>query len=314
MKKRILGLVTAPFTPMHQDGTIAIDKIPAMVDMLINNGIKGMFVCGSTGEGPSMTTSERMNVAAAFVKAAAKRITVLVHVGHNSIQESIELARHAQLIGADYISTTPPTYFKITTISTLVDCLADIAAAAPLLPLYYYNIPALTGINLDMVELLKTSKSAIPNFAGIKYTTPLLHEYQACLNFGNKEFDVLFGTDEMLLGALAVGAEGFIGSTYNFVAPVYQQIISFYKEGDMKSAQNLQLFSVEMVRVIVKHGGLRAQKAMMKLIGMDCGPVRLPQNSLKDNEYIVLENDLNNINFFKWANLIKGVQEPVHIR
>jgi N-acetylneuraminate lyase len=310
MKKRILGLVTAPFTPMHQDGTIAIDKIPAMVEMLIDNGIQGMFVCGSTGEGPSMTTSERMDVAAAFVKAAAKRIAVLVHVGHNSIQESVELARHAQFIGADYVSTTPPTYFKITTVPTLVDCLADIAAAAPLLPLYYYNIPALTGVNLDMVELLKAARSAIPNFAGIKYTTPLLHEYQACLNFENNEFDVLYGTDEMLLGALAVGAEGFIGSTYNFVAPVYQQIVRLYREGDMKSAQQLQLFSVEMVRIIVKYGGLRAQKAMMKLIGMDCGPVRLPQKALQESEYILLEKDLNYINFFKWGNLIKDIKEP----
>jgi N-acetylneuraminate lyase len=141
---------------------------------------------------------------------------VLVHVGHNSIWESKELAAHAQAIGADYISTTPPTYFKIGNIPTLVSCLADIASAAPQLPFYYYNIPALTGINLDMVELLAQAQIAIPTLAGIKYTTPNIHEYQACLNFTAKTYDVLYGTDEMFLSALAVGAKGFIGSTYNF--------------------------------------------------------------------------------------------------
>jgi N-acetylneuraminate lyase len=292
------GLISAPFTPMNPDGTINFSKVPDVVNLLIDNKVKGMFVCGSTGEGPSLTTEERKQLAEAFVKAANKRLLVFVHVGHNSITEARQLAAHAQQIGADYISATPSTYFKVDSIDLLVQCLQEIAKGAPSLPLYYYNIPALTGISLDMVKLLEKAGQAIPTFAGIKYTAPLIHDYQACVNFDNNKYDILYGTDEMLLGALATGANGFIGSTYNFVAPLYNALIEEFKKGNLAEAQRLQYISVEMVRVIVKHGGLRAQKAMMKLIGVDCGNVRYPLNPFKENEYKLLETDLKAIGFF----------------
>jgi N-acetylneuraminate lyase len=295
------GLISAPFTPMNPDGTINFSKVPDVVNLLIDNKVKGMFVCGSTGEGPSLTTEERKELAEAFVKAANKRLLVFVHVGHNSITEARQLAAHAQQIGADYISATPSTYFKVDSIDLLVQCLQEIAKGAPSLPLYYYNIPALTGISLDMVKLLEKAAQAIPTFAGIKYTAPLIHDYQACVNFDNNKYDILYGTDEMLLGALATGAKGFIGSTYNFVAPLYNTLIEEFKKGNLSEAQRLQYISVEMVRVIVKHGGLRAQKAMMKLIGLDCGNVRYPLNPFKEHEYKLLEADLKAIGFFNWV-------------
>jgi N-acetylneuraminate lyase len=231
-----------------------------------------------------------------------------VHVGHNSITEARQLAEHAQQIGADYISATPSTYFKVDSIDLLVQCLQEISKGAPTLPLYYYNIPALTGISLDMVKLLEKAGEAIPTFAGIKYTAPLIHDYQACVNFDNNKYDILYGTDEMLLGALATGAKGFIGSTYNFVAPLYNALIEEFKKGNLSAAQRLQYISVEMVRVIVKHGGLRAQKAMMKLIGLDCGNVRFPLNPFKEHEYKILEADLKNIGFFDWISKPKASQ------
>jgi N-acetylneuraminate lyase len=300
MTNQITGLVAAPFTPMHADGSINFDKVPDVVNLLIDNKVKGMFVCGSTGEGPSLTTEERKQLAETFVKAANKQLKVFVHVGHNSITEARLLAEHAQQIGADYISATPSTYFKVDSVDLLVSCLQHISKGAPSLPLYYYNIPALTGISLDMVKLLERAGEVIPTFAGIKYTAPLIHDYQACLNFSNNKFDILYGTDEMLLSALATGAKGFIGSTYNFVAPLYYAIIEAFQKGNYKEAQQLQFISVEMVRIIVKYGGLRAQKAMMKLIGTDCGNVRLPLNPFKDHEYNLLETDLKNIGFFDW--------------
>ncbi len=296
----ISGLLSAPFTPMYPDGSINFSKVPDVVNLLIDNKVKGMFVCGSTGEGPSLTTEERKQLAEAFVKAADKRLLVFVHVGHNSITEARHLAEHAQQIGADCISATPSTYFKVDSIDLLVSCLQEIAKGAPSLPLYYYNIPALTGISLDMVQLLEKAGGAIPSFAGIKYTAPLIHDYQACVNFSNNKYDILYGTDEMLLGALATGAKGFIGSTYNFVAPLYNTLMEEFKKGNLKEAQRLQYISVEMVRVIVKYGGLRAQKAMMKLIGFDCGNVRYPLNPFKEHEYKLLEADLKSIGFFDW--------------
>jgi N-acetylneuraminate lyase len=302
----ISGLVAAPFTPMLPDGSINFDKVPDVVNNLIDNNVKGMFVCGSTGEGPSQTTEERKKLAEAFIKAANKRLLVFVHVGHSSITEARQLAEHAQQIGADYISATPPTYFKIDTIDLLVACLAEIAKGAPSLPLFYYNIPALTGNNLDMVKLLERAGEDLPTLAGIKYTAPFIHDYQSCLNFRNNQYDILYGTDEMLLSALAAGAKGFIGSTYNFVAPLYHALMEEFKNGNLKEAQRLQNISVNMVRVIVKYGGFRAQKAMMKMIGIDCGNVRLPLNPLKEQEYHTLEAELKAVGFFDWINRPKS--------
>ncbi len=298
IKRKIEGMIAATFTPMNESGGLNLERIPAMVNRLIRQGIKGIYVCGSTGEGPSLTSKERKTLAEAFVQAAGKKISVLVHVGHNSIVEAKDLASHAQKIGADYISSVPPSYFKINSVPALVNCLAEIASGAPELPFYYYNIPGLTGVSLDMLEFLKQAEQAIPTLAGIKYTTPLIHEYQACLNFEDKKYDLLYGTDEMLLSALAVGAKGYIGSTYNFMAPLYRQLKESFDKGDLETAQELQLKSVKIVRIIVKYGGLAAQKKMMKLAGIDCGDVRLPLQLLQIEEQKSLEKDLQQIGFF----------------
>lgn len=299
--ENLRGLIAATFSPFKPDGSLDLEKVPDMVKMLVKNKVTGIFVCGSTGEGPSLSTNERKILAEAFVTESREKLKVLVHVGHNSLREARDLAKHAQEIGADFISATPPAYFKIDSNLNLVNCLAEIASGAPELPFYYYNIPALTGVNLDMVNFLEIAKEKLPSLVGIKYTTPYINEYQSCLNASNKEYDILFGSDEILLGALASGALGFIGSTFNFAAPLYYKVIEAFNQCDMENARNLQLQSVEMVRIIVKFGGLRAQKAMMKLIGMDCGTVRLPLNSFTSEECTLLEKDLKKIDFFEWA-------------
>lgn len=301
MTKQISGLLAAPFNPAHSDGTIDTGKIPAMVNLLANNGITGIFICGSTGEGPSLSSSERKELAEAFVDASKNKLSVFVHVGHNSLTEARELAAHAQAIGADYVSATPPAYFKVESVDMLVDSLKMIASGAPDLPLYYYHIPSLTGVSLDMVEFLERAGRELPTFAGIKYTASYLYEFQACLNYSGKKYDVFYGSDEMLLGALATGARGFIGSTYNFIAPLYHELIAAFYAGGFDRAQELQMKSVEIVKIIDKYGGLRAQKAMMKLVGLDCGPVRLPLRQMDERELKEMEGDLRKTGFFDWA-------------
>lgn len=299
IKKKMEGMVAAAHTPMNKSGSLNLNVVPDIVNRLIRQKVKGVFVCGTTGEGTSLTSKERKILAEAFVKASGKRIPVLVHVGHNSIAEAKDLAAHAQKIGADYISSLPPMYFKINSIPVLVNCMAEIASGAPELPFYYYNIPVLSGVSVDMLEFLKQAEQSIPTLAGIKYTTPLIHEYQACLNYKDNKYDILYGTDEMLLSALSVGAKGYIGSTYNFMAPLFIQLRASFDQGDLNEAKNLQMKSVEIVRVIVKYGGLSAQKVIMKLLGIDCGPLRLPLQTLQTEEEKSLEKDLRKIGFFK---------------
>lgn len=294
------GLIAATFTPMNSDGSLALARVAPMVDRLISDGVAGLYVCGSTGEGPSLSTQERMEVAASFVDASRGRVPVVVQVGHNALTEAATLAAHAERIGAQAISATPPSYFPLTTIDDLVASLQIIAAAAPSLPFYYYHIPVRTGVEVDIVELLKQADD-VPTLRGIKFTSSRVDEFQAALHAGDGRFELLFGSDEMLLSALAVGARGAVGSTYNFAAPLYRKMIAAVKGGDLLEARRLQARSVELVRVIHRWGGLAPQKSMMDFIGCDCGPTRRPLSSLTPPQIEQLRTELRELGFFASA-------------
>jgi len=296
------GLFAAPFTPFHPNGSLNIDKIPLLVETLIADGVSGAFVCGSNGEGPNMTSDERKAVAEAYVRAAAGRLRIWVHVGHSSIHESQALMRHARDIGADAASSVAAFYFKPSSVQNLVDCMSEIASAAPDFPFYYYHIPTLTGVGMDMVEFLRLGEMAIPNLQGIKYTASTIWEYQACLNYEQGRFDVLYGFDEMLLPALSVGAKAAIGSTYNFAASLYLDIIAAYRAGNMELAQQCMNDLVNMVRILVKFPPIPAQKAIMHMLGYDLGPCRLPLVQLTNGQYDQLKTELEQIGFLQQIN------------
>jgi N-acetylneuraminate lyase len=298
---RYTGLFAAAFTPMQEDGSLNLERIPSIVDHLIKVGISGLYVCGATGEGPSLSSEERRAVAEAYVKAAAGRRPVIIQVGHNSLTEARGLASHAVTIGADAISAMPPLCYMIGSVKTLIDCLGQIAAAAPTLPIFYYHIPSVTGVNLDMVEFLREGGRRLPNLAGIKYTHSAIEEYQTCLELDNRRFNILFGRDEMLLAALAAGAEGAIGSTYNLAGPLYRKIMAAFERGDLDEARKGQALAVEMIRVCLRYRGQPAFKAAMKLLGLDCGPNRLPLETLTLDEANALKKELDDIGFFDWT-------------
>src|SRR5262245_50584841 len=173
---RLTGLTAAVFTPLRADGSLHLEQVGPIVEQLLRDGVSGIYAVGSTGEGVSLTTEERQEVAAAYVKAAAGRVPVVVQVGHNSLAEARRLAAHAARGGAAAISATPPTYFKPETTDALVDCLAEITAGAPGLPFYYYHIPAKTGVAVDVTDLLRVGGRRLPTLHGVKFTSPALHE------------------------------------------------------------------------------------------------------------------------------------------
>lgn len=301
----IEGIVPAVFTPMDDDGSINFDMIDPIAKQLLEDDVSALYVCGSTGEGPSLSTDERMAVTEAYVQAAAGRIPVIVQVGHNSLKQARRLAKHAQEIGADAISAIPPAYFKIDSLDVLLLCLSEITAGAPDLPFYYYHIPRLTNVQFDVVEFLRLGAQRLPTLHGVKYSTSTTWEFQACVDLEGGRFNMLFGADEMLLSGLVAGAHGAVGSTYNFAAPLYNGIIAAHKRGDIVEAQRLQGLSVKMIQPLNKYGSPSSNgpslKAMMKLIDLDCGPMRLPQISLTSEKLDLLQHDLEAIGFFEWG-------------
>jgi len=296
--KKINGLVAATFAAYKEDGEINLDIIPAIVEKLIEDGLRGVFVCGTNGEGPNLTIEERMAIVEAYVKAANKRIIVMVHVGHSSVKEARKLAAHAERVGADAFSSVSAFYFKPASVKALVVSLAEIASAAPNIPFYYYNIPHLTGVSMDMLQFMQLAEEMIPNFAGLKYTATTLHEYEACINYKNGKYDILYGLDEMLLGALAVGAKGAVGSTYTFAAPLYRKIIENFENQNIEEARRLQMCSIKMVQSLVKFSPIPAQRAIVGMGGHELGPCRLPLIGLSAEERNLLKADLESKDFF----------------
>ena len=294
------GLVPATFTPMHEDGSLNLDQVLPVVERLLAFKAMALFVCGTTGESASLSTPERKATLEAFIGAAAGRIPVVAHVGQSAIIESRDLAEHAQRSGAAAIAATPPTFFKPASVEALVDCMAAIALAAPQLPFYYYHIPHMTGVSLDMVEFLRRAADRIPTLSGIKYTAPTLYEFQACAALDGGRFNMVFGSDEMLLSGLAAGAQGAVGSTYNLCAPLYHEIMSLFAKGKHAEAQCLQLLSVNMVEAVKRYRPLPALKSMMKLAGVDCGPTRLPLIPMTSAEIEGLRQELAAIGFLEW--------------
>jgi N-acetylneuraminate lyase len=283
--KWLTGLVAAPHTPMREDGRIKLNVIPAQAGRLIADGVAGAFICGSTGEGSSLTTSERRQIAEQWRKAIGTRaLKLIVHVGHNSVEEAKTLAARAQESGADAIATMAPGYFKPATVADLVDFCAPIAAAAPGLPFYYYDIPGMSGVSLSMIEFLRQGCDRIPNLAGLKFTNSNFMQLQQCLAFDNGRLNILFGLDEMLLAALVLGVPGAVGSTYNYAAPHYHRILKAFESGDLAAARALQFKSVKLVEILLQYGVVPGGKALMSLAGVECGPVRAPLTRLSETQ------------------------------
>ncbi len=301
MAKPLTSLIAAAFSPMHQDGSLNLDLVGPMVDRLHADGLAGVYVAGSTGEGVSLTLAERSLLTEAFAQATAGRMKLIVQVGHNCTADAQQLAAHAQRVGADAVSAISPSYFRPTTLSALVACMREIAAAAPKLPFYYYHIPAMNGATLDMVHFLEQGAQRIPTLRGIKYASTDVPAYQACLNCENRGFDVLWGCDEMLLSALAVGAKEAVGSTYNFAGHLCRRIIWAFETGDLVTARCAQALHVQMVRCLQRFPVFPALKATMKLSGFDCGPSRLPLQPLTEAEVAELKAGLESIGFFSWS-------------
>ena len=299
---RFKGLIAAPHPPFHPDGSFHLQRIEDQQRHFRETGVAGVFVAGTTGEGQSLTVTERIDLAAAWVQIGKPAgIRVIIHVGDNCLRTAQELARHAQRIGTDGIACLAPYFFKPQNVDELVSYCGEIAQCAPELPFFYYDIPALTGVELPMSQFLVKASQRIKNLAGIKFTNTDLVEFQRCMRFDKGRFDILFGWDEALLAGLTLGAEGAIGSTYNFAAPLYQRMIRAFAEGDLQAAQADQAKSVAMVAALSKHGYSAAAKAVMAMIGVDCGPVRPSLVPLTDNQLTQLRQDLDLIGFFDWS-------------
>ncbi|AHF91126.1 dihydrodipicolinate synthetase [Opitutaceae bacterium TAV5] len=307
-----MNLIAAPFTPLAPDGSLNLSVIAPYAARLRKDGVAGVFICGTTGEGLSLTNAERKQVAEAWRAAIAgdtqtgKKLTLIVHVGHTSIADARDLAAHAEKIGADGIAAIGPVYFAPSSDAALIETNRRIAAAAPATPFYYYHMPSMSRASAPVSRWIAQMAAAVPTFRGVKFTYEDLDDYASALAWARartketgNEHEVFFGRDEKLLAALKLGATGAVGSTYNFAAPLYLAIARAHAAGDLAEAERLQAFCTQAIDIIVRHGGLPAIKATLALAGIDCGPMRVPLAMPDKPAVAALEKELGEIGYFE---------------
>ncbi len=303
MQNRFRGLVSAPFTPFKTDGSVNLDAIPGYARFLTGNGVSAAFVCGTTGEGLSLTLAERLAIAEKWTQSAGPKLPVIVHVGHTCLADARTLTAHAAKIGAAAVSALAPMFFKPRNVGELVDWCEAVASAAPTLPFYYYNIPSMTGVTIPVADFLAKAADRIPTLVGVKYTYEDFPDYTACVSAAGGRFDILFGRDELLLEGTKAGALGAVGSTYNYAAPLYLRMLDALRNGDEAKARTLQDTAIKMIAICngvgVTH--LAASKALMPMLGVDCGPTRLPLAQPTATQIETMRTRLTEIGFFEFA-------------
>ncbi len=279
MMNKLKGLIAAPHTPFDNNNQVNYAVIDQIAALLIEQGVTGAYVCGTTGEGIQCSVEERKAIAERWVKAADGKLDIILHTGALSIVDTLELTRHAETLDILATSAIGPCFFKPSSVADLVNYCAQIAGAAPSKGFYYYH-SGMSGVNLDLEQFLIQGEQRIPNLSGAKFNNVDLYEYQRALRVANGKFDIPFGVDEFLPAGLAVGAIGAVGSTYNYAAPLYLKIIEAFNQGKHSEVQALMDKVIALIRVLVEYGGVAAGKAAMQLHGIDAGDPRLPIRAL----------------------------------
>ena len=294
---RIRGLVAPVFTPMKfsDAGGVVVDlsKVPAQSAYLNRTGVDWAYTAGTTGESVDLTVAERIALAHAWIDVGVTK--VIVHVGAESLVDAKRMAADAEAYGANAIAAMPPTYLKPATLEALVATMAAVAAEAPNTPFYYYHIPIMTGVTFPMADFFALADAAIPSLIGVKFAYGALDDMSLTVNYGpfkngpawrqGQRPNVLFGKDQYLLSALVLGADGGVGTTYNWNGELQNAMMAAYRQGDHAMARQAQLAVTRMVVAMVNAStspslaGSLAFKVAMNAIGLDkldMGPPRLP--------------------------------------
>jgi N-acetylneuraminate lyase len=217
-----------------------------------------------------MTDSERKDFAKQVVRTAAGRVPVIVHIGAIGTKRSIELAAHAQDIGADAVSSVPPFYYQFTP-DEIYGYYQDICSSVDI-PMIVYNISLAGLMNNDLVERL----AGIEHVAGLKFTGTQLYDMGVLKQKLGRDFMVYSGCDEMAAQGLSAGADGIIGSFYNLIPDTFIEIFERAQKGDYVAAFEMQKIATDFILTAVKYGHIGVMKQCLMDIGVDAGYARKP--------------------------------------
>lgn len=264
------GIFTALLTPFDGQDRVNERQLEALVKHNLNMGVSGFYVGGSTAEAFLLSQQERMEILE-IVRSAAPEATLIAHIGTIRETDAIELGVYARKLGYDLISSVTPFYYRFT-FREIRDYYFRVADACGL-PILVYHIPAFSGVSLGQQELREFLSD--PRFAGIKYTSNDFFAMEQCKScFPDKI--VYNGYDEMFLAGLSMGADGAIGSTYNFMADKFVKIYELFRENRLSEARQLQQEANRIIAVLCRVGVMQAEKEVLNQLGFDFGICRRP--------------------------------------
>lgn len=286
------GIFPAFYACYDDEGNVSSERTKQLVEFLIEKGVNGLYVGGSSGECIYLSKEERKQTLEAVMEVAKGRIAIIAHVACNNTKDSCELASHAESLGVDAIATIPPIYFRLPE-KAIAKYWNDISAAAPNTDYIIYNIPQLAGVALTLSlfdEMLKN-----PRVVGVKNSSMPIQDIQmfkrqAKLN--NREVVIFNGPDEQFVGGRLIGADGGIGGTYGVMPELFVKLDELLKAGDFENAGKLQDDIDEVIYTMCSTKGnmyATAKAALKKLAGLELGGVRAPLLNLEEGDEAIVD-------------------------
>lgn len=275
--EKFKGLFPAQLVPFGDDNTIVEESLRKLLNINLEKGVKGFYICGSTGESFLMSLDERRQTLEIVKDEVGDKCTLIAHVGTISTDRTIDLARHAEKVGVDAISAVAPFYYRFRKREILEHYKAIVAAVD--VPMIVYNIPGNSGVILTLADIKQLLE--LDHVVGFKHSSSDLYQMDRIKQLA-PETVVLFGSDEMLLGASAMGADGGVGSTYNLMAEKYLKIRRLFAEGKSDEAREEQVIVNHVVETMLDVGLYAALKYGISRLGIPYGVPRLPFLPLTD--------------------------------
>ena len=290
--KKYQGVIPAFYACYDEKGNISPEAVEKYTEWLVEKGVKGIYVGGSSGECIYQSVEDRKIVLEHAVKAAKGKLTIIAHVACNNTKDSMELAAHAESLGVDAIAAIPPIYFKLPE-HAIAQYWNDISSAAPNTDFIIYNIPQLAGVALTLPLLREMLKN--PRVIGVKNSSlPAMDiqkfKYEGTLN--GREFVVFNGPDEQFISGLLIGADGGIGGTYSAMPELYLKLLELYKQGDHETACALQHALNNIIyKLCSGKGNMYAmiKATLKKRVGLDLGGVRPPLANLFEEDMVIVD-------------------------
>ena len=273
------GVIPALVSPLNADETINSAVLKRLTDDLLQAGADGFYIGGATGEGIALNTKERMVLAETAVDAVSKRKPCIVHVASTNFNDAILLSKHAEEIGADAISAIPPLFFQYDE-DDVYNYYKALANAVHIPLMIYFNPAAGFSINAKFAAKM----FQIDTITSIKWTSSDYFGMMALKDLTHGEMNIINGPDEMLLMGLSAGADGGIGTTYNFMLPLIRGIYDNYVDQNMEKAQQYQTKVCRIIRQLSGIPIIPATKAILEHMGYEVGNAAFPQKRLTDEQ------------------------------